>query len=139
MKTLQRFRTLLPLTVLFAFLFSMVAFAATPSGLVVCGNATVDGQVPLSEQCNFTDLVNQVQTIINFLIFKIASPLAAVMFAYAGFLYVTNGGNEGQIKQAHDIFLNVLLGFVIVLAAWLVMSFILTFFLGASSPFNFLG
>src|SRR3989344_5117404 len=133
MKTLQHFRTLLPLTVLFAFLFSTAAFAATPSGLVVCGNGTN------ATECNFTDLVNQVQTVINFLIFRIASPLAAIMFAYAGFLYVTNGGNESQIKQAHDIFLNVLLGIVIVLAAWLVMSFILTFFLGALSPFNFLG
>ena len=102
------------------------------SGLVVCGNLSGD-------QCTFTDLINQIQTVINFLIFKIASPLAAVMFAYAGFLYVTNRGNESQIKQAHDIFWNVFIGLVIALAAWLTMSFILKFFLGGTSSFNLLG
>ena len=75
---------------------------------------------------------------LNFLIFKIAAPLGAIMFAYAGFLYITNGGNESKIKQAHDVFLYVFIGLVVSLAAWLLMNFILEFFLGAGSSFNFL-
>lgn len=101
------------------------------SGLVVCGN-------PGQPACGFDKLIQQVQVAINFLIFRIAAPLAAVMFAYAGYLYVTNRGNEGQINEAHEIFWNVFIGLVVALAAWLTINFILVFFLGASSPFNFL-
>ncbi len=101
---------------------------ATQSGLVVCSGT----------DCTFDKLIEQVQVVITFLIFKIAAPLAAVMFAYAGFLYVTNAGNESRIKEAHEIFWNVFIGLVIALAAWLLINFILVFFLGAASPFNFL-
>lgn len=104
---------------------------ARQSGLIICGNT-------LGDQCTFADVLKEVQVVINFIIFKFASPLAAIMFAYAGFLYVTNGGNESQIKEAHEIFWNVFLGFVIMLAAWLIVNFILTFFLGANSPFSLL-
>lgn len=129
---MQQFRFFLAIFFLQVFLLPAMVSAATQSGLVVCGNVA-------GEECTFAYFIDQVQVIINFLIFKIASPLAAVMFAYAGFLYVTNRGNEGQIKEAHEIFSNVFLGLVLALSAWLIMSFILTFFLGATSPFNLLG
>lgn len=122
----------------FVLLLPSFASAKTVMGIVVCGNASVNGEVPVSEQCTFNDLINEVQVVINFLIFKIAAPLAAVMFVYAGFLYLTNGGNESRVRQAHEVFWNVFIGLVVALAAWIVMSFILTFFLGANSAFNFL-
>ncbi|OGZ05249.1 MAG: hypothetical protein A2845_02960 [Candidatus Lloydbacteria bacterium RIFCSPHIGHO2_01_FULL_49_22] len=107
-----------------------------PSPLVWASNATTPGN---HEECYFNDVIETAQNVINFLIFKIAAPLGAVMFAYAGFLYVTNRGNEGQVKQAHDVFLNVFWGLIIALAAWVTVNFILEFFLGTGSSFNFLG
>lgn len=101
----------------------------TTTGLVVCSGP----------DCDFNKFILQIQTVINFLIFSIAAPLAAIMFAYAGFLYVTNGGNESKIKEAHEIFWNVFIGLVIALAAWLTVNFILAFFLGSGSSFNLLG
>lgn len=132
------------------------AFAASPSTIIPCGfdingdgvvkddqttlvwasNATTPGN---HEECYFNDAIETAQNVINFLIFKIAAPLGAVMFAYAGFLYVTNRGNEGQVKQAHDVFMNVFWGLIIALAAWVTVNFILEFFLGTGSVFNFLG
>lgn len=123
-------------TVTFALSLALWSIAAsgsaadeTGTGLVVC----------TGPDCDFNKLIEQVQVVINFLIFQIAAPLAAIMFAYAGFLYVTNRGNESQIKEAHEIFWNVFIGLVIALAAWLTINFILTFFLGESSSFNLLG
>lgn len=113
-----------------------LAFAQAPSSppsstIIPCGfdGPDADRTVGPSEACNFNHLIILAQNVINFLIFKIAAPLAAIMFAYAGFLYVTNRGNEGQIKQAHDIFLYVFWGFVVCLAAWLIIYFITSFFL----------
>lgn len=111
--------------------FPMLGIAAVGDpgqGLVVCGNTTGD-------PCTFDKLIEEVQVVLNFLIFKVAAPLAAVMFAYAGFLYVTNAGNENRIKEAHEIFWNVFIGLVIALAAWLTINFILVFFLDAKFIF----
>jgi hypothetical protein len=101
--------------------------AKTPSGLIPCGNVAGTG-----EACEFSDLVALAQNVIDFLIFKIAAPIAAVMFVYAGFLWVTNGGNESQISQAKGIFWAVFIGFVIALAAWLTINMIVNFFLDPS-------
>ncbi len=104
-----------------------------PCGFDLDGNGIVQGD----EACGFEDLIIIAQNVIKFLIFNLAAPIAAIMFAYAGFLYITNGGNESQIKQAHDIFLYVFIGLVVALSAWLVVNFILSFLVG--SEFNFLG
>jgi hypothetical protein len=127
-----------------AFFASLIALlgAATLAhadtlGLIPCGNVEAAGKV--TDPCTYTDLIILAQTVIKFLIFSLAAPIAAIMFAYAGFTYITNGGNESKIKQAHDIFLMVFWGLVIALAAWLVVNFILVFLLGTGSVFNFLG
>lgn len=102
-------------------------YAKTTSGLIPCGNAAGAG-----EACDFNDLIILAQNVINFLIFKIASPIAAVMFAYAGFIWVTNAGNESKITQAKGIFWAVFIGFVVALAAWLTINMIVNFFLDPS-------
>ncbi len=128
----------------------MPVMAAAPSTIIPCGfdlngdKIIKDAAPPATqasphEECYFNDVVALAQNVINFLIFNIAAPLGAVMFAYAGYLYVTNAGNEGQVKQAHDIFLNVFWGLIVALGAWVTVNFVLEFFLGAGSGFNFLG
>jgi hypothetical protein len=126
--------TFITLSVLLGF-FS-IAHADT-LGLIPCGNTEVGGVV--TDKCTYQDVIILAQTVIKFLIFQLAAPIAAIMFAYAGFTYITNGGNESKIKQAHDIFLYVFWGLIIALAAWLVVNFILQFLLGENSAFNFLG
>ena len=86
-------------------------FVFAQGGLVPC-----DGS-----NCDFNALITLVQNIINFLLL-VAAPIAAIMFAWAGFLYLSARGNSGQISKAHDIFWNVLWGLVIALAAWLIIN-----------------
>lgn len=123
-------------TLLLCGVLPLFAFADT-SGLIPCGNTEAGGQV--KDQCTYEDFIKLIQTVIDFLIFKLAAPISAIMFAYAGFLYLTNGGNESKIKQAHDIFLTVFWGFVIALGAWLIVKLILDTLIGTASPSNFLG
>lgn len=116
---------------------AQVSGSKTSSGLIPCGNVVTDGSVSAGQECTFDDLILLAQNVINFLIFKIGAPIAAVMFAYAGFLWVTNAGNEGQITQAKGLFWAVFIGFVVMLAAWLTINMIVTFFLGPT--YSFLG
>lgn len=97
-----------------------VAYA---QGLVTdCGSVSSP-----STGCGWNELLQVVRNVINFVIL-LAAPCAALAFMWAGVLYFTAAGNESQIKKAHTIFTKVLIGFVIVLSAWLIVWTILNTF-----------
>ncbi|MEK7514589.1 MAG: pilin [Patescibacteria group bacterium] len=102
----------------------------TPSlGIVPC-----DG-TPQSP-CNFTQLLCLAKNIINFLIVASTS-LAVISFIYAGYLYLTAGGDMTKVKKAHQVFLMVLLGFIAVLSAWVLVNTIVNALL--KGGYSFLG
>ncbi len=85
--------------------------------------------------CGYSDLIVMANSIITFLVLNISVPIAAIAFVYAGFLYITSAGDEGQISKAHDIFRKVIIGFIIAAGAWLIVHFILTAF-GVGSQYK---
>lgn len=78
--------------------------------LIVCGGP----------DCDFNDLITLAQNLITDLII-ISTFLAAIAFAYAGFLLLTSGGNEGRRKDAKTVFIKVLIGYLWILGAWLLV------------------
>lgn len=88
-------------------------------------NQEIDAAGKFTNPCDFTDLILQIQKVITFLLIDIAIPMAAIAFAYAGFLFMTSGGNSGQVERAKGIFKKVLIGFIIALAAWLIVKAIM--------------
>ena len=62
--------------------------------------------------------------------------LSALLFAYAGWLYLTNEA-IGQQQKAKDTFKNVVIGLVIILAAWLIVDTLMKMTLGGDYlPWN---
>ena len=138
--------------VLFIFLLSILVFPflsfAEPSNLIPCGterypdntfknkttgditNSKIDGYDDVSRQvsnpCGFNDLLTMVNKVINFILFVMFIPIAAILFAYAGFMLITSGGEVGKKKKALSVFWNVGLGLVIAVASWLIISTILS-------------
>ncbi len=102
------------------------ALAQDNTGLVKCGMKDANG-VLASEQCGYTQLIELIQNVLNFTIYKIATPIAALMFGYAGFQLITSQGDVGASKKAKAIFYNVLMGYGIMLAAFLVIKLIFSF------------
>lgn len=84
------------------------------------------GLVTCKEKCDFNDLMILINKVINFIIFSLALPIAAIMFAYAGFKLVTSGGDTGARQTAKTIFTNTLIGLVFVVAAWLIINTVLS-------------
>ncbi len=98
------------------------------NGLIPCGNTTgltpgTDAYAQAASSCQLCHLAGLAQNIINWLV-GISIPLAAAMFAYAGVIYFTSGA-VGKIADAHKIFKNVGIGFLIVISAWLGIQTIL--------------
>lgn len=75
-------------------------------------------------ECQACDAIKLVQNILNFLV-TIAGFIAVVLFSYAGFLMLTAAGNTGKIEKGKGVFMNVLIGMVIVLAGWLIIDTIM--------------
>jgi hypothetical protein len=96
--------------------------------LPVFAAAQGTGLVPCTNDCEFNDLIELVQRVLNYLIYIVAAPIAAIMFAIAGYMYLTAGDDTGKVKKAHDIFISVLWGFGIMLIAWALVSFVLNLF-----------
>jgi len=74
--------------------------------------------------CGFDDLMKLVKSVLDYIV-TITVPLSAIMFAYAGFLYMTSQGSLDKRKKANQIFTNVGIGLFFVLAAWLIVKAII--------------
>lgn len=106
-------------------LFAFAQGAGLPKQIVPC-----DGV-----KCTVCDLATLAQNIINTGIFVFVF-LSALLFAYAGFLYLTNSAID-KVSEAKSIFKNVVLGLIILLAAWLIVDTLMKSVLGGSfGPWN---
>lgn len=72
-----------------------------------------------SNECTIPDFI---KVVIEKILMPIGGVVAVLMVMWAGFLYVTAGGNENQIKKAHDALLSAVIGAAILLGAWVIAT-----------------
>lgn len=109
MKNYQITLSIFLITISFFYAFS--AWAA----LVPCGG---EGQ----PQCTLCHLWQMGSNIINFLIWELSLPIAALLFIAAGVVFLTAGGNESRVALGKSIFTNTVIGLVIIFCAWLLID-----------------
>ncbi|MDO8572694.1 MAG: hypothetical protein Q7S11_02875 [bacterium] len=97
------------------------------AAIVPCGGS---GQ----PSCSFDYLIVLIKNIVTFLLFSLAVPLAAISFAVAGVMILTAGDNSGQVSRAKEIFWNVLIGLIVALSAWLIVTAITSALQSSSVP-----
>ena len=97
--------------------------------LIVCEKTAGD-------PCTFGKLIELAQNLINALIL-ISTFLATAVFAYAGVILLTSGGNEASKTKAKEMFTKVLIGYLWILGAWLLVYTITSALL--NSGFSVLG
>lgn len=84
------------------------------------------GIVPCKDDCDFNDFMTLINNVIKFMLFYLALPICAIMFAYAGFLMVTAGESASEARtKAKGIFWNAVVGLVIAVTCWIVVHSIL--------------
>jgi 4-amino-4-deoxy-L-arabinose transferase-like glycosyltransferase len=85
-----------------------------------CGTVTING-VTTSAPCNLCHFFLLIANIFDFIAYKLAPPMAVMMFLLAGVLFLTSGGSEDRASQAKKIFLNALIGLILVYFSWLIV------------------
>jgi len=82
-------------------------------GLVCCEGPDCDFDAMLF---NLTYIIKKV--------LELAFVFIAVMFAYAGFKYMTSHGDTGEISAAHSMFQKAVIGMIITLCSFLIIELI---------------
>ncbi len=85
--------------------------------------------------CGVEELFKLANRIIDFCIL-ISIPLTALASAYAGFILITAQGSSSKMARAKKIFTNVLIGFGLVLSAWLIVETITSAILKDGTYYN---
>lgn len=135
-----------PLLVVISLLFiPHASFAANPpsifSGINIwvgayCGEAQIAmGEGPKGP-CGFCDAIKIASNIMRYMFELVFYILFPVFFAWGGIQYMLSTGNPSKVKQAKQILVSTVVGFVIAAAAWLIMGLFFYFLSNLSQSTN---
>ncbi len=111
-------------------LIMLVVFATPALALAAGLVAVVPSDCNTNGGCqSICDLALLAQNVLNDGIY-IAVFLSAALFAWAGWMHMTAGGDMGKVKQANEVFMNVFIGLILILSAWLIVSTIMSVLAG---------
>ncbi len=100
--------------VFFSFiLLPSIVFGAGDLGMVTC-----DG---VDTACTFCTLMTMVNNLIQWL-FTMLALIAVMMLMYAGVQLVVSRGNSHAMEEVKGMLTNIVIGFVIILSAWLIVD-----------------
>lgn len=101
--------------------------------LIVC-----DG---IQNPCNFEDVILLIKNVIHDMVL-LSTLVVVAALVYAGFLLLSSGGNPGALTQVKTMMWKIVVGYLWILAAWLIVYTIskvllkdgFFFLLGAPKP-----
>lgn len=113
------------------FLFSPVLAVAAPwdEQIVPCTGAL--GKTP----CTVCHIATLAQNILTTGIY-IAVFLSAILFVWAGGLYLTSAANPSGVTKAKTLFFNVIVGLLLILGAWLIVDTLMRVLVGSKEKFG---
>lgn len=99
---------------------------ATPETTEVINGVTVSTHAGFKDPCDFNMLMTLINTVISFLLIDLATPIFVLILIYVAWLYLSDMGSSENISKAKKILKNAFIGYIIALAAWLIVKTILT-------------
>lgn len=99
--------------------FLQVAPMASAEGLIPCGRTI--GTAEEQQPCTLCHLVVGFQRVINFGL-KIVTFVALAAITFAGIMYIISAGNQQMMDTAKSFLKSTLIGFAIVIGAWVIIN-----------------
>lgn len=96
-------------------------------GLVPCASSKTTGET----MCNLCYLIVGVDNIVDYILMLLGI-VGFLMLVVAGVMYIVSGGNESIISAAKKAIWSGLVGFGIVLLAWVIINTVIFYFLPLS-------
>lgn len=116
-----------------------VLVSAQPQYNTDCAQGTFGNLIPCNGTdecpCTFAHLLILIDNILKFMIY-ISFPLAIITFSWAGFKFMIDRGKGSDAKDAKEMMRKVVIGFVFILASWLIVKTILNVLFENSNILN---
>ena len=112
-------------------LIPAVAHAADPTdpvnaglceGVIAATGGTTCSEDPAAPNGTVTGIIKKIINLFSLII----GAVAVIMIIYAGFKYITSGGNDGNVSSAKNTLLYAVIGLVIVALAQFIVRYVLT-------------
>ena len=87
---------------------------------------TGDGTVTLGDPLSGAGVEEILNSIVNWLL-VIAAPIAVIMTIWAGYLFMTGGSKEEQIKKARSTLLYVVVGIAVLILSKAIITLVASF------------
>lgn len=75
--------------------------------------------------CTLEDILQVFVNIATFIL-GISGSIVLLMFIYGGFIWLTSGGNENQVKKGKDILVGTTIGLIIIFGAYTAMTVLIS-------------
>ncbi len=85
-----------------------------------------NGLVPCRDTCSFEDILQLANNLIVFLIKTLFIPIIIILFMYAGYKYITAGGNPSKVANLKKMIGHIIVGMLLVLCSWLIVKTVIT-------------
>lgn len=125
-KSIKHFGTALGLIFLLGFIFVPAVSYSEASKDTAAKNTGITyecGDDATAGNCDFNDLILATKKVVNFGT-TFALFFSVIVISYAGFIYMTSGGNATQRGKANEMLFSVLKGIGFMLCAWLIVTLI---------------
>jgi len=126
-------KKLLLTAILLTTVFFSVPLYSQARGLVPCGGYKADGT--REAPCNVCDIFSIVAIATNWLV-SVAGIYAVFQIVNAGFWLTISMGNEENIKKWRDALSNAVIGFVLVMIAFILVNTVINYILLDGVPAN---
>ena len=113
-------RKVLGVIILLGFLFLLVTPVLAADGIVPCGLTGI-----FTERCTLCDLIKGFKILFDYGI-KIIAVITLACATFAGVMYIVSSGNEGTMESAKKFLSASLIGFAVVLGAWVMVNTTIT-------------
>lgn len=84
------------------------------------GGNPPSGTIKIENPFKTNTIQGFIRAVVNDILIPIGAVVAVLMVIYAGFKYVTAGGDSKKIGEAHDALLWAVIGAAILLGAWVI-------------------
>lgn len=100
----------------------------TYSGLVPCGGYVFDayGNAWREHKCQLCHLFVMLDAIIDFALFRVLPPIAALMLVFGGVIFFATAENPQTVEKAKKLLISVGLGLVVIYGAWVIITLFFT-------------
>ena len=112
---------------LISFLVLFLAPSLVQAGLVPCGRTDPAATAEEREPCQLCHIFVLFDNVLRFIFFDIVPPLAILMIAIGGFMYMFSGGSPSTLGRAKSILTATAIALLIIYGAWIIVHTILTF------------